>query len=288
MKSIQSLTVLLATCGMAIASAPMLATAGEMTGSFKSLAEMGSPSVPIIVAQAEAPAEGSAAGPLSLEEATDRLSSVPVFSIVSEDNSPVLANIEQEGEEESVQLVSFWLDHTAAQAALENIREANPTVGEKARLVPISLSEALRVARQEQENGGEISFRVWPDVENLEVATTMLNESGEVEEPVESFPGIPVFYGESQDGVLTIEAEGTEVVPFFFDRNDLQATLDRAGTGENAEVVGQTNIRVTSLNQVVNSMVNPEAENNVSKIEFVPSRTSLEFVQAEFPDTLEQ
>ena len=280
----QSLTVLLATCGLAIASTPLLATAQEA-----STTEVNSP---LILAQdtgAEpAPgAEGEA--PLTIDEATDRLSSVPVFSIVSEDNSPVLANIEQEGENgETVQLVSFWLDHTAAQAALENIREANPDVGSQARMIPIALSEALRVARNQQEEGGEIAFRVWPNTQTLETATTMLNESGESEEPVESFPGIPVFYGESQDGVLTIEANGAEVVPFFFDRDDLAATLERAGDGDNASVVDRTQIRVTSLNQVVNSMVSPGSEGNVSKIEFVPSRTSLEYVQEQFPDTLQE
>ena len=283
MKSMQSLTLLLTTCGLAIATAPSLASAQELSVTPDVSA------APLILAQdtgTEAGAEGEA--PLTIEEATERLSSVPVFSIVSEDNSPVLANIEQEGQEDAVQLVSFWLDHTAAQAALDNIREANPEVGEQARLIPIALSEALRVARSEQEEGGEIAFRVWPDTQTLETATTMLNDSGESEEPVESFPGIPVFYGESQDGVLTIEANGSEVVPFFFDRNDLAATLERAGSGDNAAVVDRTQIRVTSLNQVVNSMIAPGSETNASKIEFVPSRTSLEYVQQEFPDTLQE
>ena len=277
----QSLALLLTTCGLAIASAPLLATAQEASTTFEVNA-------PLLLAQDAAPApEGEA--PLTIDEATARLSSVPVFSIVSEDNSPVLANIEQEGENgETVQLVSFWLDHTAAQAALENIREANPDVGSQARMIPIALSEALRVARTQQEEGGEIAFRVWPDTQTLETATTMLNESGESEEPVESFPGIPVFYGESQDGVLTIEANGAEVVPFFFDLDDLAATLERAGDGESASVVDRTQIRVTSLNQVVNSMISPASEGNVSKIEFVPARTSLEFVQQQFPDTIQE
>ncbi|MEL7475248.1 MAG: Tic22 family protein [Cyanobacteria bacterium P01_E01_bin.45] len=282
----QSLTLLLATCGLAIASAPLLvgnggiATAQEATSPFDT-------HTPLLLAQDAEPAPSGEA-PLSIEEATERLSSVPVFSIVSEDNSPVLANIEQEGDSgETVQLVSFWLDHTAAQAALDNIREANPDVGSQARLIPIALSEALRVARSEQEEGGEIAFRVWPNTQTLDMATTMLNESGEAE-PVESFPGIPVFYGESQDGVLTIEANGSEVVPFFFDRNDLAATLERAGEGDNAGVVDRTQIRVTSLNQVVNSMISPGSEANASKIEFVPARTSLEYVQQEFPDTLQE
>ncbi|MEM9568453.1 MAG: Tic22 family protein, partial [Cyanobacteria bacterium P01_E01_bin.34] len=142
MNPTQSLTLLFATCGLAIASAPLLAGDGGVAAAQEATPLFDSNS-PLLLAQDAEPAPTGEA-PLSIEEATERLSSVPVFSIVSEDNSPVLANIEQEGDSgETVQLVSFWLDHTAAQAALDNIREANPDVGSQARLIPIALSEAL-------------------------------------------------------------------------------------------------------------------------------------------------
>ena len=279
MKSMHCMSLMLAACSIAIGSTFVSVAAQEISGNQIGSSNIHQGEKAFILAQAEE------AGPLTLEEATQRLSSVPVFLIVSQDNAPVIANIEQEGQ--SVQLVVFWLDHNAAQTALDNIRETNPEVSSDARLIVISLTEAMRVARTEQENDGEISFSVLPDSKTLETATTMLNESGEVEESVDTFPGIPIFYGESQEGVLTIEAIDTEVVPFFFDRKDLEATLERAGDSDNAAVLEATEIRVASLDQVLNSMIDPEAETNVSKIEFIPSRSALEYVQKEFPGTLE-
>ncbi len=275
----QCLSLILTACTIAIASGRVVAQ--EASVILEQSVQVREGSIPFLMAQAEE------ASPLTLEEATERLSSVPVFLVVSGDNAPVIANIEQE-DDSPVQLVIFWLDQNAAKEALDNIVQTNPEVSDQARLIAISLSEALRVAKTEQENDGEITFSILPNSKTLEAATSMLNESGELEEPIESFPGIPVFYGESQEGVLTIEAADNEVVPFFFDREDLAATLERAGSGENAAVLDGTQIRVTSLDQVLNSMLDPSSDTNVSKIEFIPSRSALEYVQEEFPDTLQE
>ena len=261
MKSVKQLSLYLATaCGIvSIAALAMFAA-------------------PPIVAVAQTAGDSASdlteGGPLTPEQALDRLSSVPVFAIVSAENAPVLANIERNGQ--TVQLISFWLDQVAAETALNNIQQANPNVGSQARLVSLSMTEALRVAREQQEESG-IQFRVWPNAEIVQTAIQILRET-EGEE-VENFPGVPLFYGESAQGVLTVEAQGSEIVPFFFSRDDLEATLQRAGEN-NSAVVSQTQIRVTSLDTVMNSMVSPEAESNVSKIEFVPARSALEYARS--------
>ncbi|WP_017326489.1 Tic22 family protein [Synechococcus sp. PCC 7336] len=257
MKLVRQLS-LLTTCGALMLAATFQAALAQTAAPVLSEAA--------IVAQADSTA-------LTPDQVLDRLKTVPVFAIVSENNSPVLANIEQNGEQ--VQLISFWLDQKAAQTALSNVQQANPSVGGQARLVSLPMPEALRVAREQQEN--EIQVRIWPDVETLEVALNLLRQTAG-QEDADRFPGVPLFYGESEAGVLTLEANGSEVVPFFFHKDDLEATLNRAGA-ENADIAARTQVRVTSLNTVMNSMVSPNAEANVQKIEFVPSRAAIEYAR---------
>ncbi|MEM6446121.1 MAG: Tic22 family protein [Cyanobacteria bacterium J06642_2] len=227
---------------------------------------------PTILAQAET---DTAASGLSRQEVTERLDAVPVFAIVSEDGTPILATVENEGEK--VQIASFWLDPNEAVKTIDQIKTRTPDIGSQARIVPLSLGYAFTVAEEQKENEGDLVFQVLPKASVVTEALDMVNQES-AEEELKEFPGVPLFYGESEEGVLTVESNGNEVVPFFFERADLKAALDRASS-ESPEVTQKTTIEVTTLEQVVNSMLAPDAENNVSKIAFVPSRSALESVQ---------
>ncbi len=213
------------------------------------------------------------AAPLTQAEVTERLDAVPVFAIVSQDGTPVLANIDQDGQ--NVQVATFWLNQQEAMNTIEQIRQSNPDVAGQAQVMPLSLGYAFQVAEEQQ--GTDIRFQVLPDAQISEEALTLARSTPEGAELTE-FPGVPLFYGESDQGVLTVEAEGGEVVPFFFSQVDLQAALERAAAENPA--ASATRIEVTTLEQVVGAMLDPEAEEDVTKIAFVPSRSALEFVQS--------
>lgn len=213
------------------------------------------------------------AEPLSQAEVTERLDAVPVFAIVSADGTPVLANIDQEGQ--NIQVATFWLNQQEALSTIEQIRQSNPDVASQAQVMPLSLGYAFQVAEEQQ--GEDIRFQVLPDAQVSQQALTIAQAGPEGAELTE-FPGVPLFYGESDQGVLTVEAEDGEVVPFFFSQTDLESALERAAT-ENPEATA-TRIQVTTLEQVVGSMLDPEADADVAKIAFVPSRAALEYVQS--------
>lgn len=213
------------------------------------------------------------AAPLSQAEVTERLDAVPVFAIVSQDGTPVLANIDQNGQ--NIQVATFWLNQQEALSTIEQIRQSNPDVAGQAQVMPLSLGYAFQVAEEQQ--GTDIRFQVLPDAQVSQEALTIARSTSEGANLTE-FPGVPLFYGESDQGVLTVEAESGEVVPFFFSQSDLRAALDRAAA-ENP-TASATRIEVTTLEQVVGAMLDPAADGDVSKIAFVPSRAALEFVQS--------
>ncbi|NJK62175.1 MAG: chitin deacetylase [Synechococcaceae cyanobacterium SM2_3_1] len=217
---------------------------------------------------APAPAAGTGAG-LSRSEVAERLNIVPVFTVVSKDGTPILANVDQEGT--TLQVASFWLGQEQATAAITQIQTANPDIAAEAQVIPVSLGYAYEVAEQQRQQSENLVFQVLPRPSDVESAMQIVKANGQTD--IEDFPGIPLFYGVSAQGILTIERDGVEVVPFFFAQQDLQLTLDRAAA-ENAEVTQATKIEVTTLEQVVDSMLDSSAAADIEKIAFVPSRDS--------------
>ncbi|MEN9238295.1 MAG: Tic22 family protein, partial [Thermostichus sp. DG_1_6_bins_120] len=222
-----------------------------------------------------AQAQAAPAGPMSRQEVAERLNLVPVFAIVSQDGTPVVANVEREGR--TIQVASFWLDQVQAEQVLQQVKASNPEVASKARVIPLSLGYAYEKSEEERAKNTDIVFEVVPRAADVEAAKQVLQETGQ-NVPPEAI-GVPLFYGRSGEGLLTIEQDGYEVVPFFFDRNDLKGALDRAAA-QNPEVVNKTQIEVTSLAIVVERMLAPDAQADVQKIAFIPSRSSLEYIQS--------
>ncbi len=223
-----------------------------------------------------APTPAPAGGALSTEQVAERLNLVPVFTIVSQEGTPVLQNVTR-NDGQSVRLVNFWIGKEQADAAIAEIQQSNPEVAAQSQVIPISLGEAYQMSESQDPEMQDIAFQVLPRSSDVQSAVQILQANGET--GATEFPGVPLFYGISPQGLLTIEKDGVEIVPFFFDQQDLKTTLERAGQA-NPDVVSATDIQVTSLGQVVETMKDPQAQGDVQKIAFVPTRAALEFIQS--------
>ncbi len=217
------------------------------------------------------------ASPEARSAVAERLNIVPVFTIVSSDGSPILANIEQEGR--TIQVASFWLDKTQADQSLQEVRTANPDIGGSAQVIPVPLGEAFEVAEQQMSQRNDILFQVVPRNSDLQTALTVARQQ---QADLAEFPGVPLFYGLSAQGYLTLESDGVEVVPFFFAQQDLDRVLQQ-GAQIDPAISGQTRVEVTTLEQVVDSMLE-NSNSDVNKIIFVPSRESIQYVQSQNPE----
>lgn len=208
----------------------------------------------------------------------ERLNIVPVFTIVTADGSPILANVEQEGR--TLQVASFWLDKAQADQAIQNVRTSNPDVGASAQVIPVPLGDAFEVAEEQMSQRDDIVFQVVPRNSDMQTALQVARQSGQPD--LSQFPGVPLFYGISDQGYLTIESDGVEVVPFFFAQQDLDRVLQQ-GAQIDPNITSATRIQVTTLDLVVDSMLEDQ-QSDLNKIIFVPSRESIQFIQSQDPD----
>ena len=217
---------------------------------------------------------------LTEAQVLERLNGIPVFTITDDKGSPLLGSSPQQGSNKPPQVLLFFLNPADAQTTLSQIKKDNPAVGGKARIVIRSMNDAYDVIKKNQDKK-EVAFQIVPAQASVDSARTILTSQGK---PADKLPNVPVFFAtggkDKEEGLLTLEQNGKQLVPFFFDQKDLQSLIDRAKE-QQPNVASATKIQVTSLFQVLDSMVttkdnkpNPDSE----RFTFVPSRSAFEYV----------
>lgn len=228
---------------------------------------------PLTTKQAEA---------LTETQALERLNGIPVFTITDDKGLPLLGALPKQASNPNgdQQLLLFFLNPNDAQTTINQIKTSSPEVGNKAKIVIRSMNDAYQLIKTNKEK--KIAFQIVPDKGSVETARTILSSQGK---PADQLPSIPVFFATSgkdqKEGILTLSQDNKPFVPFFFDQNDLKEMLKRG------DVASIAKIQVTSLVQVLDSMItdaanpNPDAE----KFTFVPSRIAFEFVLKNQPQS---
>jgi len=231
--------------------------------------------VPLFMALPVAPVQA-----LTEAQVLQRLNTIPVFTITDDKGVPLLGSSTQASKTKAPQVLLFFLNPDDAKLTLNQIKKSNPTVGNKARIVIRSMNDAYEVIKKNQSKK-EIAFQIVPAKTSIDSARTILTSQGK---PTDKLPTVPVFFAtggkEKEQGLLTIEQNGKQLVPFFFEQKDLQAFIDKAKT-QQPDVANATKIQVTSIFQVLDSMVttkdnkpNPDSE----RFTFVPARNAIKYV----------
>lgn len=213
------------------------------------------------------------------QEVFEKLEGIPVFTITDEQGTPILGSLNQDPANADRQLLLFFLNPDDANALINQIKSSNPQVGNQARVIVRSMNDAYKVIQDNQDEA--IAFQIVPSQTSLDSARKILADQGK---PADQLPNVPVFFAtggqdENGEGLLTLQQEGQQIVPFFFEQKDLEGLIDRARQ-QQADVAQGTEIQVTSLFQVLDSMIADEdaATRDTERFTFVPSREAFEYV----------
>lgn len=230
---------------------------------------------PLFISPLIAPAQA-----LTEPQVLERLKGIPVFTITDDKGAPLLGTSTQQGKTKPPQVLLFFLNPSDAQVTLSQIKKNNPTVGSKARIVIRSMNDAYDVIKKNQ-NKKEIVFQIVPDKASMNSARTILVSQGK---PADKVPNVPVFFATGgkgkEQGLLTIEQNGKQLVPFFFDQKDLQNLIDKAKK-QQPDVAKASKIQVASLFQVLDSMVTTKDNKpkpDTERFTFVPARNAIKYV----------
>ncbi|MCS6959111.1 MAG: Tic22 family protein [Pseudanabaenaceae cyanobacterium SKYGB_i_bin29] len=217
---------------------------------------------------------GMAAPTLAMTEqqAISRLSSVPLFVLMTPQNEPVVLSLTNKGKE--VQLVRFYLSYNDAQVAFQDLQKVNPQLARQVRIVAAAMPQFFELQRQKKATN--IDFVIVPARNSLEATRAVLREQGK---PDNQFEGIPVFYAtaDKNGSLIMIEEGGRKFTPFYFDRSDLQNFInDYRRANPQAP---QPRIEVVPLDRVISAMITTptnKPDPASATFQFVPSSSAVQ------------
>ncbi|MGL6343541.1 MAG: Tic22 family protein, partial [Waterburya sp.] len=193
-----------------------------------------------------------------------------VFTIADEQGSPLVAS----GDDEN-KVAGVFISEQDANDFVTELQTKNPELASKVKVVPVSLGEIYKLSESSQSQENALNFTYVPEEEQIETAKTILSEDGE-----EYQGGVPLFVAKGGDdqGYLTIEKDGQQVIPFFFDKQQLDEMIAKFQQQE-PELADSINIEVVPLEGVIETL---ETSNDdaLSKIVLVPSSESIEFLNS--------
>lgn len=210
---------------------------------------------------------------LPAEQIQEKLNPVPVFTIADEQGAPLVAS----GEDNS-KVAGVFISQTDANNFVSELQTKNPELASKVKVVPVSLGEVYKLSESDRGKENALNFAYVPEEEAVTSAKTILGESGQ-----EYKGGVPLFVAKGGDdkGYLTIEKDSQQVIPFFFEKQQLESMVAKFKE-QKPEIADSVNIEVVPLEGVIETLQTSEDE-MLSKIVLVPSTESIEFLQKNVP-----
>ena len=230
---------------------------------------------------------GSQVLALTEQQVKEKLQPVPVFTVTDENGSPLVANLPAQGNpDERAAVAGVFMSWKAAEAFVEQLKKREPNLGNKIQVVPVSLAEVYALKQHNRNKPDALNFSYVPAQQQVQHAQSIwtqqrksLPQQRQNNVP-EKFQGTPLFVAKAgpQGGYLTIQQDGEQIIPFFFEKEQLQTLVDRFKQ-QNPNQASSVQIQVLPLEGVIRTLAtqnSPELE----RILLVPSRESLEFLDS--------
>jgi len=203
------------------------------------------------------------------EEVLKKLEPVPVFTIADEQGAPLVAS----GDDEA-KVAGVFISQEDANKFVEQLKTKNPELAGKVKVVPVSLGEVYKLAETAQTEENALNFAYVPQEEAVTSAKTI----GEAnQQPYQG--GVPLFVakGGEDKGYLTIEKDSQQVIPFFFDKAQLEQMVAKFKE-QKPDVADSVDIEVVPLEGIIETLETSE-DKMLEKIVLVPTEESIQFLQ---------
>jgi Tic22-like family len=223
------------------------------------------------------------------EQVVQKLQAVPVFTITDPKGAPLVASVPNNKDKDKppISVAPAFLSQRDAQAFVEKLKKDKPEIGKTVQVVPVSMGEVYKIAKDAQSKPNGLNFQYVPVQQEVQSAQTIVTQGGKQEQ---QFLGTPLFVATGatdKDYVVFPAQNGQQAIPFFFDKQQLQAIVD---TIKQQQPNTKIQIQVVPLESVINKL---QTSNDpfVQKIELVRSQEAEQFVQslpADKPDSQPQ
>ena len=209
----------------------------------------------------------------------EKLRSVPVFTITDAQGAPLIASVPKQGQGQSgnASVAGIFISQKDAQAFVNQLKTKNPQLAASVRVTPVSLGEIYQITQANKGKPDEVVFAYVPTPQQVQLAKTVLQQTGQ---QVNDFNGVPLFLarGGPENGYLTIQSGQQEVIPLFFNKEELQGMVE-IFKKQQPNVNATIKIEVVNLESVLEAL-RTENDQFLTQLILVPPRESLDFVRS--------
>ncbi|MEI6445445.1 MAG: Tic22 family protein [Nostocales cyanobacterium ELA583] len=218
---------------------------------------------------------------LPQEQVVKTLQEVPVFTLTNPKGEFVV--ISKKNQSKTISQIGFFISKKDAQTFLENrLKKENSQLASTIQITPVSLADYYKlVVENNKKKDSNLVFALVPAQQQVNLATTMLNNTGK---PDKKFEGIPLFVPKfkKENSYLTIPQGQERLIPFYFEKEQAVALLEAFKKAKPKEAAN-TEIQVLDLYNVIETL-NSSNDPNSNKILLYPSRESIEFLRSLVPN----
>ncbi len=209
---------------------------------------------------------GSVAHAIPTAQILKKLQELPVFTLTDKTGSPLADRDANNGI-----YTNAYLSPKDAQVALQKMQQRKPELAKQLQIRPVSLSEMykLKVSRK-------VDVLFIPHQSQVAAARSLNQKNNTT---LEKFEGVPLFLGLAgqQPGYLTINQNKKQVIPLFFEREQLEPYLETFKKN-NPNLADTAGIQVLSLEKFMDTL---RSNNNplYEKVTIMPSTEAMKLLR---------
>lgn len=212
---------------------------------------------------------------LPAEQVIQKLQTIPVFTVTDAKGAPLVRSIKN-AQNKDVSVAGIFISQRDAQGFVDQLKKDNPALGKAVQVSPVSLGEVYKLGQANQNKPDGLNFAFVPKQQQVQSAVSLLRKSGQ---QVDRFDGVPMFVAKAgkDKGYLTVQQGNTQVIPFFFEQEQLQGMVDRFKK-QKPELASTVEVQVVNLQGLIQALRDSNKP-EINSIVLVPANESIEFLQ---------
>lgn len=206
---------------------------------------------------------------LPLEAIMQKLQPIPVFTIADAKGAPLIASTD-----DNSKVAGVFISKKDANSFVEKLKKDNPEIGKQVQVIPVSLAEIYQLSEKNSQQKDGVQFAYVPSNQQVQQAQQLNNKYQ---------GGVPLFVAKAGDdqGYLTIKQNDQEVIPFFFDQQQVQQLVDNFKQAQ-PNLAKSVQIEVVILEGMLEALKKGN-DDILNRIVLWPSKESIDFLRANAP-----
>lgn len=216
---------------------------------------------------------------LTQDQIMSKLRGVPVFTITNGDGSPLVATT-NDASGKPVPVAGAFVSRKDAEAFLNKLKTQDSKLPKDIRIVPVSLAEVYKLSLQEKGKPDSLTFAYVPLEQQVTLALAVLKQT---EPQATRFDGVPLFVARAgkEKGYLTIQQGEQQIIPLFFEKDQLQTLLDRFKQ-QQPTLASTISIEVLNLEGVIQTLEKSQ-DPQLNQLLLIPPKESIDFLRSSSP-----